>query len=130
MTSRGAVQYVYVNVTPIIIREAKKNGIPPLLLKGVIEVESGFNTYAVGGGALGLCQLMPGTARNLGVNDPFNPEENIAGGARYLGNLNKMYKGDINKVLAAYNLGPGGVAYGVPGCAWGFINSVKRCMHW
>jgi hypothetical protein len=131
-SSRGGhYQTVYLDVTPIIIREANKNGISPLLLKGVITTESGFNNYAVGGGALGLCQLMPSTARNMGVRDPFNPEQNIAGGARLLGSLMKHY-GSVEKTLAAYNMGSGGVSkYGpVPGGAWGFINTVKRNMRW
>ncbi|MCE1247663.1 MAG: lytic transglycosylase domain-containing protein [Firmicutes bacterium] len=127
----GHYQTMNVDITPIIIREAKKNGISPLLLKGVIATESGFNNYAVGGGALGLCQLMPSTARNMGVNDPFNPEQNIAGGAKLLGSLMREY-GSMEKALAAYNMGSGSVSrYGpVPGGAWGFISTVKRNMRW
>lgn len=129
MTSRGVRQVVWVDVAPIIEEEARKNGISPRLLKAIIMVESGFNTYAVGGGgAAGLCQLMPHTARTLGVKDPFNPYQNIAGGARYLGMLNRMFKGDLNRVIAGYNLGPGGVQYGIPSYAWGFINKVKKNM--
>jgi len=131
LSSRSSSRVKWINVTPIIIREAKKNGISPLLLVGVIRTESGFNTYAVGpSGAQGLCQLMPATARNLGVKDPFNPEQNIIAGARYLGRLNRMFNGDVNRVLAAYNLGPGGVSGGIPGYAWTFINTVKRNMYW
>jgi hypothetical protein len=131
LSSRRGCQAVTLNITPIIIDEARKNGIPPLLLKGIIEVESGFNNYAVGGsGSLGLCQLMPDTARRLGVKDPFHPVQNIAGGAKYLGMLNKMYNGNIDRVIAGYNLGPGGVQYGVPSYAYGFIRKVRKCMHW
>lgn len=132
-SSRGSgYRYEYIDITPIIIREAKKNGISPLLLKGVIATESGFNTYAVGSsGSLGLCQLMPQTARNMGVKDPFNPEQNIAGGAKLLGQLLRYY-GSVDKALAAYNLGSGSVSRygGVPSCAWGFISTVKSNMKW
>lgn len=133
LSSRGGRYMVqYVNITPIIIREAKKNKISPLLLKAVIETESGFNNYARGpSGAMGLCQLMPGTARNMGVRDPYNPEQNIRGGAKLLGMLIRQF-GSVEKGLAAYNLGGGAVSRhgGVPSCAWSFIGYVKKRMKW
>ena len=133
LSSRGGKSMVqYVNITPIIIREAKRNKISPLLLKGLIETESGFNNYARGpSGAMGLCQLMPGTARNMGVRDPYNPEQNIKGGAKLLGMLIRQF-GSVEKGLAAYNLGGGAVSRhgGVPSCAWNFIGYVKKRMKW
>ncbi len=128
LSSRGKYTITYINITPIIIEEAKKNKIPPLLLKAVIEVESGFNNYAVGpSGALGLCQLMPSTARRLGVKDPFHPRDNISGGAKLLGILYRKYGGNIDKTLAAYNLGSYTT---IPYHTRVFIREVKRRMHW
>lgn len=133
LSSRGrGCKVAYVNITPIIIREAKRNKISPILLKALIHHESGFNNYARGrSGALGLCQLMPGTARRMGVRDPFNPEQNIKGGARLLGMLVRQFR-SVDRALAAYNLGGGAVSRhgGVPSCARPFIRYVKRNMKW
>ncbi|MCD4785076.1 MAG: lytic transglycosylase domain-containing protein [Candidatus Eremiobacteraeota bacterium] len=128
----GGSRVAYVNITPIIIREAKRNKISPILLKALIHHESGFNNYARGrSGALGLCQLMPGTARRLGVRDPFNPEHNIKGGAKLLGMLIRQFR-SVDRALAAYNLGGGAVLRhgGVPSYARPFIRHVKRKMKW
>jgi soluble lytic murein transglycosylase-like protein len=94
----------------IIKREASKNGIPASLLAGLILQESVFNpTAGSGAGAKGLTQLMPGTAKELGVSDVNNPEQSIAGGAKYLGQMFRKYNGNTTLALAAYNAGPGAV---------------------
>ncbi len=101
----------------LISEVAARHGLPAALLKGVVAVESGFNPRAVSpAGAIGLMQLMPATARALGVNDPFDPAANLDGGARYLKQMLDRFQGDIRLALAAYNAGPGAVEHyrGVP----------------
>lgn len=96
---------------------SKRYNIDPNLIKAIIRAESGFDRYAVSKrGAQGLMQLMPDTAREMRVSDPFNPEQNIAGGVRYLRKLLKMFDGNVVLSLAAYNAGPNQVikAGGVP----------------
>jgi soluble lytic murein transglycosylase-like protein len=79
----------------------------PDLVNSVIHAESGFNSRAVSPkGARGLMQLMPGTASQLGVTDAFDPQDNVAGGSRYLRELLERYNFDLVKALAAYNAGP------------------------
>ncbi len=83
----------------------------------MIAVESGYDEQSVSDkGALGLMQLMPETARELGVTNPFDPEENISGGTRYLAQLLKQNGGNLRLALASYNAGPGAVRQfgGVP----------------
>jgi soluble lytic murein transglycosylase-like protein len=95
----------------IMARAAADHGIPVALLKAVIEVESGFQPDAVSAaGAQGLMQLMPGTADFLDVSDPFDPEQNIQGGAKLLRHLSDRFKGDIEKTIGAYFSGPTRVA--------------------
>jgi soluble lytic murein transglycosylase-like protein len=76
----------------------------------VVKAESNFDPTAVSGaGAAGLMQLMPGTAASLGVEDVFNPEQNVEGGVRLLRQLLDRYQGNVVYALAAYNAGPGAV---------------------
>ena len=91
--------------------------VDPALVRAVIETESNWNSSAISRkGALGLMQLVPGTAQQLGVSNAFDPKQNLEGGVRYLHTLIQRYNGDLDKALAAYNAGPGAVdrAGGVP----------------
>lgn len=93
----------------LISSAARHYGLPPSLLKAVAKAESGFSPGAVSDqGAMGLMQLMPGTARALGVSDPFDPAQNVFGGARYLSQQMERF-GSVDLALAAYNAGPGAV---------------------
>ncbi|QWR78860.1 lytic transglycosylase domain-containing protein [Candidatus Magnetomonas plexicatena] len=87
-----------------------KYGVDSALIKAVMRAESGGNSKAVSrAGARGLMQLMPATARDLGVKNSFNPKENIEGGTKYLRQLLDRYDGDVNQAVAAYNWGMGNV---------------------
>jgi len=89
---------------------AASNGIDPALLKGLVSQESGFNPSArSGAGAVGLTQLMPGTAASLGVTNPLDPAQSLQGGAKYLREQLDRFGGDEQLALAAYNAGPGAV---------------------
>jgi soluble lytic murein transglycosylase-like protein len=97
----------------IIDRASQRYQVAPQLIRAVIRAESGFDTKAVSpAGAQGLMQLMPETAAQLGVNDPFNAEQNVMGGTRYLRQLLDKYNGRLDTALAAYNWGPGHVDRG------------------
>lgn len=98
----------------LLTREALNNRLDPRLLRAVMIAESGGDANAVSSaGAQGLMQLMPGTAAGLGVADPFDPAQNIAGGARYMREMLDRFGGDVRRAVAAYNAGPGAVeSYG------------------
>jgi soluble lytic murein transglycosylase-like protein len=84
--------------------------VDPALVRAVIHAESGFNPRARSRkGAMGLMQLMPGTASDMGVRDPWVVQQNIEGGVKYLAMLLAEFKGDITLATAAYNAGPGAV---------------------
>lgn len=94
----------------IIDKASKEYGIPKNLIKSVIAAESAGNHKAVSSaGAKGLMQLMDGTAASLGVQNSFNPEENIFGGTNYLNKMLNKFDGSVELALAAYNAGPGNV---------------------
>ena len=94
----------------LIQHHATQHGVSADLVRAVIQAESGFNPLAVSPkGALGLMQLMPATARELGVSNPFQPGENIRGGVTYLAGLLTRFNQNVELALAAYNAGPGKV---------------------
>ncbi len=94
----------------IVAAAARRHGLDPALVLAVVSVESGFRPAAVSPkGAQGLMQLMPKTAASLGVEDAFDPAQNLDGGARHLGQLLTLYGGDLTRALAAYNAGEGAV---------------------
>ncbi|MBM9547475.1 lytic transglycosylase domain-containing protein [Leptospira sp. 201903074] len=109
---------------------AKSQGMDPNLVKAMVKAESNFKPQAVSPkGAMGLMQLMPETAESLGVADPFDPEDNIGGGVKFLKGLMKEFK-DPEKAIAAYNAGPGAVKRykGIPPYeeTQKYVNKVKR----
>jgi soluble lytic murein transglycosylase-like protein len=94
-----------------IVEAAERYRLDPDLIRSVIQIESAFDALAVSPvGAQGLMQLMPEVAEEMGVVDPFNPRDNIMGGARLLRNLLNHFKGNVKLTLAGYNAGPGAVA--------------------
>jgi soluble lytic murein transglycosylase-like protein len=95
----------------IVEEAAKLYGLDPRMIKAVMETESAFNAMAVSPvGALGLMQLMPDVAKELGVTDPLDPRQNIMGGSKYLKQLLDAHGGNVRLALASYNAGPGNVA--------------------
>jgi hypothetical protein len=107
--------------------------VSPKLVNAVITQESGGKPCAVSSkGAMGLMQIMPDLASDLNVSDPFDPEQNLRAGVRYLAQLSEKYRGDLRLVLAAYNAGPARVdaAGGVPNIAetQGYVKSIMAKM--
>lgn len=105
-----------IDIASIVEKEAKRFNLDPLLIEEVIRQESNFQPQATSYvGAQGLMQLMPGTAAQMGVSDPNDPHQNIAGGSRYLAEQLSTF-GRLDLALAAYNAGPGAVSSfgGVP----------------
>lgn len=99
-----------VSLASLIEAAARSGGVDPALVAAVVEVESAFSPLAVSPkGAMGLMQLMPATAAELRVVDPFEPAQNLAGGVRYLKGLLARYDGDVRRALAAYNAGAANV---------------------
>jgi soluble lytic murein transglycosylase-like protein len=95
----------------IVAEAAQRYALDPHMIRAVMETESGFNALAVSpAGAIGLMQLMPAVAEELGATDPFDPRQNILAGARYLRQLLDAHRGNVRLALASYNAGPGNVA--------------------
>ncbi|MET0341585.1 MAG: lytic transglycosylase domain-containing protein [Polyangiales bacterium] len=89
-------------------RAAQRHGVSERLVRSVARAESGLiHTRISGTGAMGVMQLMPGTARELGLTDPFDLAQNVDGGVRYIKQMLGVYKGNVRRALAAYNAGPG-----------------------
>lgn len=98
-------------INSAIDKAATKHNVDPNLVRALVKVESNFNPNAVSRkGAMGLMQLMPQTARQLNLTNPFNPEQNVDAGVRHLKQLLESYGGDVRLSLAAYNAGSGAVA--------------------
>lgn len=98
------------HLEPLIGEMSAKYGVPDWLVRNVIRQESGGNANARSPvGAMGLMQLMPGTAAELGVTDAYDPRQNVEGGVKYLKRMMDLFGGDLEKAVAAYNAGPGAV---------------------
>lgn len=94
----------------VIERHARAHNLEPKLVKAIIQCESGYNVSALSNkGAMGLMQLMPATARDLSVEDPYNAEENVRGGTAYFRAMLDRFDNRVELALAAYNAGPGAV---------------------
>lgn len=104
------VTYEKGSIKQMLVEAAQKHGVDHNLVLAVANAESGYRADAVSSaGAVGVMQLMPGTAASLGVTDSFDAKQNIDGGVRYLKQMLGIFDGDTEKALAAYNAGPGAV---------------------
>lgn len=104
-TTGGAGKY-----SSLVRTLSAKHGVPEALIHSIIRAESNYDPSAVSSkGAVGLMQLMPGTAQEYGVEDPTVPEDNLSAGIRFIKKLMDLYDGDVKLVLAAYNAGPAAV---------------------
>ena len=113
----ASYSYSGTRMEQIVDDAAARHKVDPALVKAVINTESGWNPSAISRkGAIGLMQLIPGTAERFGVGNPFDPAQNIEAGTSYLKSLLVRYNGDLSKSLAAYNAGEGAVdrSGGVP----------------
>lgn len=109
-SSARGLQHGQSELESLIAEMGQKYGVDPNLIHQVVSAESGFNTHAVSkAGAMGLMQLMPGTASTYGVGDPLDPAQNLEGGTHFLRDLLDRFQGNVPLALAAYNAGPGAV---------------------
>ncbi|NHN30915.1 lytic transglycosylase domain-containing protein [Paenibacillus sp. S3N08] len=107
-SEKTAEKPIATDLDKLIHDASSRNHVQPSLVKAVIDAESSFNSKAVShAGAKGLMQLMDATGRSVGVDDPFDPAQNVQGGTKYLSNLLKKYDGNQGVALAAYNAGSG-----------------------
>lgn len=120
----------------LIDREAERQGIPKDLAHAIVKQESNYSPGAISkAGAKGLMQLMDGTSRDVGVYNPYNPEENVRGGLTYLNRLLKKYKGNTQYALAAYNMGPGAFDLflngkrGLPSETLNYVRNITKNLH-
>jgi soluble lytic murein transglycosylase-like protein len=116
-TGRPAVNIDRDGVEKLVREAAERHNVDPALVRAVIETESNWNPAALSRkGASGLMQLIPTTAQRFGVNDSFNPKQNVDAGVHYLKTLLERYNGNLDLALAAYNAGEGAVdrAHGIP----------------
>lgn len=98
------------NLEPMIARHSGDQNLDPRLVRALIQAESGYNVKAVSNkGAIGLMQLMPDTASELNIRNPYDPDQNIRGGTMYLRQMIDHFAGKVELAIAAYNAGPGAV---------------------